>query len=134
GLLRSELAEQSRLRVGRRLDDGVLVVVQAAPGRIDAIREGVRDLMWLLTIMMLLFGVATIGYLSRALVEPIRKLTDVATALARGDLHARIRGDLSDEIGEIGRAIDGMADELDARHRSLRTEEARLGTVLDSMG
>jgi two-component system phosphate regulon sensor histidine kinase PhoR len=125
---------ERQLRVGRRMDDGRVVVVQMGTDLIEGIRESVRDLVVLVGVLAVLMGLALTWALSRTLVRPVRELTDVAFALTRGELGARTRSERDDEIGTIGRAIDGMAEELAERHRSLRVEEARLRVVLDSMG
>ena len=53
--------------------------------------------------------------LSRTLIEPAQDLTRVAGALASGDLSARTRSEREDELGEIGRGLDRMADQLEDR-------------------
>ncbi len=123
-----------RLRVAIRADGGRIVFVQMGTDMLEGIRESVRDLVVLVGVLAIFMGLALTWALSRTLVRPVRELTDVADALARGDLGARTRSEREDEIGQIGRAIDGMAEELAERHRSLRAEEARLRIVLDSMG
>lgn len=65
--------------------------------------------------------------------RPARELGDVARALATGNFNVRAPSERDDELGELGRAIDGMADQMRARVSLLATEEARLATVLDSM-
>ncbi len=122
------------IEVGLRLDDRTVVVGRTGADVAGAIARSIRDLLGFVGALALLLGVAMTWVFSRTLVAPVRELTEVANALARGDLHARTRSERPDELGDIGRAIDGMADELDARHRSLRAEEARLRVVLDSMG
>ncbi|MBC7174182.1 MAG: HAMP domain-containing protein, partial [Polyangiaceae bacterium] len=134
GQVGGETANARMVRVGRRLPDGVVVIAQMGTDVLGAIRESVRDLLGFIGAIALLMGVALTWALSRTLVQPVHELTEVAHALARGDLGARTRSERADELGSIGRAIDGMADELAERHRSLRAEEARLRVVLDSMG
>jgi two-component system phosphate regulon sensor histidine kinase PhoR len=123
-----------RLRVARRMADGRIVFAHVGTELLEAIQESVRDLVLFVGILTVMMGLGLTWALSRALVRPVRELTDVAFALARGDLDARTRSEREDELGAIGRAIDGMAEELTERHRSLRAEEARLRIVLDSMG
>ncbi len=134
GKVRGATTDARMLRVGRRLPDGEVVLAQMGTDVLGAIRESVRDLLGFIGIVAMLMGVGLTWALSQTLVRPVRELTEVAHALARGDLAARTRSERADELGEIGRAIDGMADELAERHRSLRAEEARLRVVLDSMG
>jgi two-component system phosphate regulon sensor histidine kinase PhoR len=123
-----------RLRVALRASDDRIVFVQMGTDMLDGIHESLRDLVVLVGVLATVMGLALTWALSRILVRPVRELTDVADALARGELGARTRSEREDEIGQIGRAIDGMAEELAERHRSLRAEEARLRIVLDSMG
>src|SRR6185369_14898311 len=91
-----------------------------------AIGAGVRQLLMFLGGLAVLVGFALTWAHSRTLVRPVREITDVAYALARGDVRARTRSTRDDELGALGRAIDEMADDLAERHRSLRAEEARL--------
>ncbi len=65
--------------------------------------------------------------------RPARELGVIAKAIALGNLSVRARTGSDDELGELGRAIDGVADQLRVRMERLATEEARLEAVLDSM-
>jgi len=81
------------------------------------------------------FAFVTLGFILvlGIWLRPARELGDVARALAKGNFAVRARSERDDELGELGRAIDGMADQLRARVDRLTTEEARLSTVLDAM-
>jgi signal transduction histidine kinase len=78
----------------------------------------------------------------RSLVVPIRRLSEVAHALGGGDLSARAQLERRDELGELGRTFDAMADRLVATLRGqtellanasheLRTPLARIRVALD---
>lgn len=81
------------------------------------------------------FALVTLGFafVLGTWLRPARELGDVARALARGNFAVRAGSERDDELGELGRAIDGMADQLKVRVDRLATEEARLSTVLDAM-
>src|SRR5690606_16128440 len=81
----------------------------------------------------ILIGLVLTLALTRVLLRPIAELKSVALSLAEGDLRARTRSTRRDELGDIGRAIDHMADQLVERMESLRAEESRLWTILDAM-
>jgi two-component system OmpR family sensor kinase len=79
---------------------------------------------------------------ARRLVRPLQRLVDVARAFGTGDLRVRVGGLGHDEIGEVGRAFDAMADrvadlmvaqqELMANvSHELRTPLARLQVAVD---
>ena len=79
---------------------------------------------------MVVLAVVVIGITSwlaaRALVSPLRKLTRTASDFGRGQLQARARMKRADELGEVGRAFDEMADRIT---RLLRTEKELLANV-----
>src|SRR5690606_23782801 len=81
----------------------------------------------------ILIGLVLTLALTRVLLRPIAELKSVALSLAEGNLRARTRSARNDELGDIGRAIDHMADQLVERIESLRAEESRLWTILDAM-
>jgi signal transduction histidine kinase len=58
--------------------------------------------------------------LSRRITRPLRDLAEVARAIAKGDLSRRAAVRTKDEIGELGRAFNYMADQIAA---SLRQEK-----------
>ncbi|MBH9576417.1 protein kinase domain-containing protein [Inhella proteolytica] len=83
-----------------------------------------------------LLGLAAVGLLSvlvalafaRSIVRPIRRLTEAAEALKRGDYDAaQVRVTRSDEIGLLGRTFNVMIDVLRQRERErvLRNSERR---------
>jgi diguanylate cyclase (GGDEF)-like protein len=60
---------------------------------------------------MALLGLGYVA-LSRSLVGRIRRLTASATAISRGALTTRVGDPSDDELGQLGRAFDRMADTL----------------------
>ncbi|MFC4532747.1 SpoIIE family protein phosphatase [Sphaerisporangium dianthi] len=81
------------------------------------------------------------GYLTRAIVRPVRRAAAVATRLAGGDLSARMPGTGTGEIGELEDAFNGMgssleesrrlADEAHMRLKLLYEAGTAVGTTLD---
>jgi two-component system sensor histidine kinase BaeS len=63
--------------------------------------------------------------LSRRILGPIDALTAAARVLGQGDLSRRVRVSSNDEIGELARAFNAMADGL------ARQEQLRRGMVTD---
>ncbi|MEO0323172.1 MAG: ATP-binding protein [Myxococcota bacterium] len=97
------------------------------------IRSAVRELLLIGGVLAIFVALFLTVALSRALVRPARELTEVADALAAGDLSARTRSTRDDELGAIGRALDRMADQLAERIDNLRAEQDRLRTIVNSM-
>jgi len=63
----------------------------------------------------------------------VRRLTETARALAKGNLNARSDVDGLDEYAELGRALDTLANNLSASLRELRNERDRLSGILSGM-
>lgn len=79
---------------------------------------------------------------ARWIARPIHRITTAARTLGSGDLSARTRLQRTDEIGELGRRFDEMADRIQSLMRSekelfanvaheLRTPLSRIGVALD---
>jgi two-component system phosphate regulon sensor histidine kinase PhoR len=65
--------------------------------------------------------------------EPVRELTAVAGRMASGDLDARLLPSSRDEVGQLTRAFNHMADQIREQVTSLAEERGRLAAVLDHM-
>jgi two-component system OmpR family sensor kinase len=80
--------------------------------------------------------------LARSLARPVERLATLARAFGAGNLERRAKSDRRDEIGDLARAFDEMADRLAASRRSekellanvsheLRTPLARIRLALE---
>ncbi len=63
----------------------------------------------------------------------VERLAGLAQAIAGGDLARRIEVGSPDEIGELSRALNRMADDLAARERALEESNRRLRTLVLEM-
>lgn len=115
------------------LADGALIQAMRSTRSGDAMRSSVRELMLVAGALALVIGVALTWALSRTIVAPARQLTEVADSLARGDLSVRTFSQRDDELGDIGRSLDRLADQLNERIASLHAQENRLKTMLNAM-
>lgn len=66
-------------------------------------------------------------FLSRSLVTPIARLADAALSIAGGDLSRRVGVRSGDEIGQLSRTFDLMAERLEAHESERLMFEAELG-------
>lgn len=117
----------------RQTVDGLLVQAMRSTQSADAMRSSVREIMLVAGALALIIGVVLTWALSRTIVAPARRLTEVADSLARGDLSVRTFSQRDDELGDIGRSLDRLADELNERISSLHAQENRLKTMLNAM-
>jgi two-component system phosphate regulon sensor histidine kinase PhoR len=135
GFVRTPLGEhgQEFYIYSRRLPDGFIIQAMRPTQSADAMRSSVRELMLVAGALALIIGVVLTGALSRTIVAPARQLTEVADSLARGDLSVRTFSQRDDELGDIGRSLDRLADQLNERIASLHAQENRLKTMLNAM-
>jgi signal transduction histidine kinase len=66
-------------------------------------------------------GIAlTVAYfLSRSITLPIRQMKDTAEQIAKGEFARRVRIKGKDELGELGKSLNAMADELQRKIENL---------------
>ncbi|MDT8369217.1 MAG: ATP-binding protein [Longimicrobiales bacterium] len=87
----------------------------------DDVLSGPRALLSrivLLGLLVVVLGSATGWMLSRRITSRLRSVTLAAGALASGDESTRVPSDGEDELAELARAFNRMADEVEgARHR-----------------
>jgi signal transduction histidine kinase len=92
----------------------------------------------------LLISVVITQILAHGMTAPLREMTAVARAMARGDYRRRARETSRDEVGELGRAFNRMADDLaevDRQRRDfvanvsheLRTPIAALRAIIENV-
>jgi len=93
----------------------------------------VRHIMWGALAVALLVALVASTTVAQVLSRALARMTAVAQRMASGDLAARLRPQGSDEIAELGRALDLMATNLAATMTALRGERDLLGLILESM-
>ena len=124
---REELVVVQGLRVD--LTDGALRVgslhlipdlpqVQNAPG-VRFLRSVDRWL-WLVLVVGGLLAMAATAAVASRILGPVEQLTAAARRMAAGDLGRRVPATSGDEVGELARAFNGMAESLERQERLRR--------------
>jgi signal transduction histidine kinase len=94
--------------------------------------------------LSVLLALVVTQVLARGMTSPLREMTAAAQAMARGDYSRRVRATSSDEVGELARAFNRMAEDLgdaDRQRRELvanvshelRTPVSALRAVLENL-
>jgi PAS domain S-box-containing protein len=103
----------------------------------------------LVLIVLVMIAIPTAYLIGRSIVFPVEQLNRASKRFASGDLEYRINSTREDEIGELARAMDSMADDLKGTYVSidelnkevkvrertevaLRESEARYKTIYES--
>jgi signal transduction histidine kinase len=72
------------------------------------------------TITAILLALVTSQILAHGMTRPLREMTAAARAMARGDYTRRIRASTRDEVGELARAFNQMAGDLETADQQRR--------------
>jgi two-component system phosphate regulon sensor histidine kinase PhoR len=140
--------EGSAIRYSRTVDyDMLYVAIPITPGKeiagiarvalpldeIDAavarLRQALLGVMVATTLVVILMAVI----LAERTAAPVRRLTHAAERLADGDLYVRLLSAGQDEVGDLTRAFNNMADQLRQKVSTLAREQSRLAAILDHM-
>jgi len=106
---------------------GVVEVVHVATRVQRQIEETNRDLVWRLSVLSLTIALVIWVTVRISIRRPIGHLTRAALALGHGDLGRRLDLKRRDEIGQLARAFDRMAENLQSAQTQIVTEaQARL--------
>ncbi|MDP3277540.1 MAG: ATP-binding protein [Deltaproteobacteria bacterium] len=131
----SETLRRAFVYVARRVErpHGAWIVRLAIEPMALADEQATLQRMLLLALLVALVGGAILAPIaSHWVAAPVRDLTDSARGMVH-DLSVRTRSTAQDEVGELARTLDELADELSLSMSTLRDERDRLATILDAM-
>lgn len=117
-------------------DHQVRGVVRISLGleRLDAELRAARNRQVLVALLTILGVTATLlVLLGRVVLQPLARVAAAARQIGRGNLGARVAVASRDEIGDLGRVINDMADKLKAAQDDLETRNVELAGTLRSL-
>jgi two-component system phosphate regulon sensor histidine kinase PhoR len=103
---------------------------------LDSVNESLRNFwQFLLVGLVVLFAVAGLASyrIALGLTRPLEKITQVAQSITNLDYSSRVEMRRRDEIGQLGHAINTMADSLQSQLHRITENESRLQSVLENM-
>lgn len=130
---RSTSVDVDLLYVAARSSRGDIIRFAVGTEQIDDAIAAVRHQILLTGLLAVLVVALMSVALSIAATRPLRRMRDIATAMAAGDLSRRVGTSRNDEIGDLGRSLDTLSDELAKRLGQLEAERAEMTTLVDSM-
>jgi signal transduction histidine kinase/CheY-like chemotaxis protein/HAMP domain-containing protein len=84
----------------------------------------IRD--WAVAFFTVLAALTLSVIAARWVTRPLRLVTETAEALAKGDMHRRVRLDQRDEFGQLGATFDAMAAAIEDKESQLQAHAATL--------
>ncbi len=95
--------------------------------------EALRYLILALVVIAGVFGAAILLLMEKAVLSRLDRLSrEIRNIGAAGDLARRITAGGKDELGSLGRTINGMLDNLEESEKAARRSFLNLATVLDA--
>lgn len=85
-----------------------------------------------LLVLFILSGFISYG-VARGLTKPLENMTRVARQITKSNDHSRVEINQKDEIGELAKAINTMAQSLQDQMRQIAENEGQLKTVLENL-
>ncbi len=114
-------ANEGYLRLSKSLSE-----VEAASTKI------VSQLLLALLILFIV-GALVSWRIARSLSQPVHELREVAEHITLNDFSRRVHYDKNNEVGQLGRSINEMADSLQLQMNRITDSEGRLKNVLDHL-
>lgn len=84
-------------------------------------------------IIVLVLSIALALKLVRIIVDPVKHLQYVTSKIANGNLQTRVNMNLNDELGQLGKTFNNMADQLQSKINEVVDKQNRLESILKSM-
>jgi two-component system phosphate regulon sensor histidine kinase PhoR len=119
--------------VERRVTERVRTGATIGDASPDALLSRVRQDIVIAGVVVALVGATFAGLLSRPLARPIEELSDVARAMAAGDLTRRPPLVGTGEVGDLADALRRLGEQLDSRIKAQQAEEALLVALTESL-
>lgn len=98
---------------------GWIVVIGHDTQEVFSTIRGLRRTLAGISIALFVVVVFFIVVLSRAILNPVRRLTEAADYIAKGNLNVRIKIESKDEIGHLGQSFNMMASKLRTSYETL---------------
>ena len=104
--------------------------------RVEEVRTAIRKTVRIsigLTVIAFFAAIGLGSFISGSISNPVTKLRDVTTIIAKGDLSQRVDIKSKDEIGELAASFNQMADEVQKRNEELQTMNEELRSTNEEL-
>lgn len=113
-------------------EPGIIRVSKSTAAADRHIALAIRQVLWaaaIVALLALLLG----WFVASGLTRPLAKITDAALAFESGDFEPRPLDLPAGELGDLGRVLNRMGVEINARMRELQKDEGQLRAMLAGM-
>ena len=96
--------------------------------------NNLRQMVLLASVAGLILAILFSIFSTRIITKPIEKLTQMTQSLAAGKIDSRVPVDSKNELGQLSRNFNLMADRVEEQIDKISEEHRRLETILTNMG
>ncbi len=107
-----------------------MVVVTTDTGDVERFTDMVLKIFLLSAIATLSMSILAIGLFSYNMVKPLKQMAVAAKQFGKGDFSVRVSGSSNDEIGELARSFNNMAESLSASETTRKSFVANVSHEL----
>jgi class 3 adenylate cyclase len=135
GTVQNYLGTKTLAASGPAAVDGVnwAVVVEVDKSDADAALDSLLR-RFLLVLALLLPSIAILGvFLARTLSKPAQILVRSAARIANGDLETEIEDLGQNELGDLGRQLEGVTRQLESQEQAILDEERHINDILGAL-
>lgn len=100
---------------------------------VEATHTATQNTLIIVVIIAILFAIVLGLVISNIITKPLAELTDLANKISEGDLTKRLTNDSHDEIGELTRNVNTMADQLTTLISQIKKSSLQLASASDEI-
>jgi hypothetical protein len=97
------------------------------------VRRTYMDLLWLLTVLVLFATTWFALFLSKLVTRPVAALAEATQEISRGRLDYRVEISAADELGDLVRSFNRMAEDLEGSRRQLEASSRELSAANNTL-
>lgn len=129
----SDTVKKNLLYVATEFNDGY-IIRSAEPIEFISVFQQKYVRYYVVTMLLVVIAAIFLAMrFSRLIVDPVKKLEFITSRVARGELNQRVSVITKDEVGQLGRTFNDMADKLQATIKDSLDKQYRLEAILKSM-
>lgn len=129
----SDTIGKNMIYYATKLQDGSIIRTAMALENIKMLQNYYLKYYFAILFMVIIMAVILSSKLTHVIVEPIKDLQFITSRIAKGEYDRRVNIKSKDEIGELGRTFNNMADRLQLTLSDVMDKQNRLEAILRSM-
>lgn len=129
----SSTLDKNMIYYASKLEDDSILRLAIPLNNVKDLQSEYFNYYFFIFILVVIMSLILSSKLTHIIVEPIKELEFISSRVAKGELHRRVNITSKDEIGQMGKSFNNMADKLQITLREVLDKQNRLEAILKSM-